>query len=50
MVEDCDGRKLIMQIFPVTYVEALAEPTARELQDEAQDEARVFASLGQSRF
>jgi signal transducing adaptor molecule len=38
------------QIFPVTYVEALAEPTARELQDEAQEEARVFASLGQFYF
>ncbi|KAI9636935.1 uncharacterized protein MKK02DRAFT_34014 [Dioszegia hungarica] len=39
----CNGR---IGIFPVTYVEALAEPTARELQDEAQEEARVFASLG----
>lgn len=33
-------------IFPVTYVEALPEPTPRELQEEAQEEARVFASLG----
>ncbi|KAL1407493.1 ESCRT-0 subunit protein hse1 [Vanrija albida] len=33
-------------IFPVTYVEALPEPSSRELQEEAQQEARVFASLG----
>lgn len=33
-------------IFPVTYVEALPEPTASELQEEAQEEARVFGSLG----
>jgi signal transducing adaptor molecule len=39
-----------LQIFPVTYVEAIAEPTPRELQEEAQEEARVFASLGRSRF
>jgi signal transducing adaptor molecule len=37
----------MVQIFPVTYVEALAEPSPRELQDEAQEEARVFASLGE---
>jgi len=34
------------QIFPVTYVEAMPEPSPRELQEEAQEEARVFASLG----
>ena len=34
------------QIFPTTYVEPLPEPTTQELQYEAQDEARVFASLG----
>jgi signal transducing adaptor molecule len=33
-------------IFPVVYVEALPEPTAQELQEEAQEESRVFASLG----
>lgn len=33
-------------IFPVIYVEPLPEPTTRELQEEAQEEARVFASLG----
>ncbi len=38
---------LMWQIFPVTYVEALAEPTAAELQEEAQEEAKVFASLGE---
>jgi signal transducing adaptor molecule len=37
----------VLQIFPVTYVEALAEPTTRELQEEAQMEAKVFASLGE---
>lgn len=30
----------------MTYVEAVPEPTSRELQEEAQEEARVFASLG----
>jgi hypothetical protein len=39
--------RLITQIFPVTYVEALAEPTPAELQEEAQEEAKVFASLGE---
>lgn len=34
------------QIFPVTYVEAMPEPSPRELQEEAQAEAKVFASLG----
>ena len=37
------------QIFPVTYVEPLPEPTTAELQREAQEEAQVFASLGMSR-
>ncbi|GFZ47158.1 Class E vacuolar protein-sorting machinery protein hse1 [Saitozyma sp. JCM 24511] len=41
----CNGK---IGIFPVTYVEAIAEPTPRELQEEAQEEARVFASLGES--
>lgn len=35
------------EIFPVTYVEAMPEPSPRELQEEAQEEARVFASLGE---
>ncbi|CAK9781860.1 hypothetical protein CC85DRAFT_287451 [Cutaneotrichosporon oleaginosum] len=39
----CNGK---IGIFPVIYVEPLPEPTARELQEEAQEEARVFASLG----
>lgn len=39
----CNGK---IGIFPVTYVEALPEPTAGELQEEAQEEARVFGSLG----
>ncbi|KAK8844167.1 hypothetical protein IAR55_006961 [Kwoniella newhampshirensis] len=39
----CNGR---IGIFPVTYVEAMPEPSPRELQEEAQEEARVFASLG----
>ncbi|WWD21174.1 hypothetical protein CI109_105658 [Kwoniella shandongensis] len=39
----CNGR---IGIFPVTYVEAIPEPSPRELQEEAQEEARVFASLG----
>ncbi|ORX39295.1 hypothetical protein BD324DRAFT_619177 [Kockovaella imperatae] len=39
----CNGK---IGIFPTTYVEAVAEPSAKELQDEARDEARVFASLG----
>ncbi|ADV23103.1 glycosyl transferase, putative [Cryptococcus gattii WM276] len=39
----CNGK---IGIFPVTYVEALPEPTPKELQEEAQEEARVFASLG----
>ncbi|CAD6580443.1 MAG: ESCRT-0 subunit protein hse1 [Tremellales sp. Tagirdzhanova-0007] len=39
----CNGK---IGIFPVTYVEAMPEPSPRELQDEAQEEARVFASLG----
>lgn len=48
----CVGAALIwlstdVQIFPVTYVEAMPEPTPAELQEEAQEEARVFASLGQ---
>lgn len=34
------------QIFPVTYVEAMPEPSVQEIQEEAQEEARVFASLG----
>jgi signal transducing adaptor molecule len=33
-------------IFPVVYVEALPEQTPQELLEEAQDESRVFASLG----
>lgn len=36
----------IGQIFPVTYVEAMPEPSVQEIQEEAQEEARVFASLG----
>ncbi|KAK1922734.1 glycosyl transferase [Papiliotrema laurentii] len=39
----CNGK---IGIFPVTYVEAMPEPTPAELQEEAQEEARVFASLG----
>ncbi|ORY24203.1 hypothetical protein BCR39DRAFT_582372 [Naematelia encephala] len=39
----CNGN---VGIFPVTYVEPLPEQTARELQEEAQQEARIFASLG----
>ncbi|EIW65817.1 hypothetical protein TREMEDRAFT_36025 [Tremella mesenterica DSM 1558] len=39
----CNGK---IGIFPVTYVEAIPEPSPRELQEEAQEEARVFASLG----
>ncbi|WVF65387.1 hypothetical protein IAT40_000114 [Kwoniella sp. CBS 6097] len=39
----CNGQ---IGIFPVTYVEAMPEPSPRELQEEAQEEARVFASLG----
>ncbi|WWC91043.1 uncharacterized protein L201_005983 [Kwoniella dendrophila CBS 6074] len=39
----CNGK---IGIFPVTYVEAVPEPSPRELQEEAQEEARVFASLG----
>ncbi|WVQ74449.1 hypothetical protein IAR50_004050 [Cryptococcus sp. DSM 104548] len=39
----CNGK---IGIFPVTYVEGLPELSARELQEEAQEEARVFASLG----
>ncbi|WRT69235.1 uncharacterized protein IL334_006219 [Kwoniella shivajii] len=39
----CNGK---IGIFPVTYVEAMPEPSPRELQEEAQEEARVFASLG----
>lgn len=39
----CNGK---IGIFPVIYVEPLPEPTSRELQEEAQEEARVFASLG----
>lgn len=39
----CNGK---IGIFPVTYVEALAEPTPSELQEEAQEEVKVFASLG----
>lgn len=35
-----------MQIFPVTYVEPIPEPSTAELQREAQEEAQVFASLG----
>lgn len=38
------------QIFPVTYVEPLPEPTTAELQREAQEEAQVFASLGMRRL
>lgn len=34
----------------MTYVEALPEPTPKELQEKAQEEARVFASLGKSFF
>lgn len=34
----------------MTYVEALPELTPKELQEEAQEEARVFASLGKSFF
>jgi signal transducing adaptor molecule len=32
----------------VTYVEAMSESTPMDLQEEAQEEARVFASLGDS--
>ncbi|ODO04779.1 hypothetical protein I350_05389 [Cryptococcus amylolentus CBS 6273] len=39
----CNGK---IGIFPVTYVEGLPELSTRELQEEAQEEARVFASLG----
>ncbi|KAK4689366.1 signal transducing adaptor molecule, partial [Tremellales sp. Uapishka_1] len=39
----CNGK---IGIFPTTYVEAMPEPSPRELQEEAQEEARVFASLG----
>ncbi|OWZ75656.1 class E vacuolar protein-sorting machinery protein HSE1 [Cryptococcus neoformans Tu401-1] len=39
----CNGK---IGIFPVTYVEALPEPTPEELRENAQEEARVFASLG----
>lgn len=39
----CNGK---IGIFPVTYIEPLPEPTAGELQEEAQEEARVFGSLG----
>ncbi|BEI85818.1 hypothetical protein CcaverHIS002_0601050 [Cutaneotrichosporon cavernicola] len=38
----CNGK---IGIFPATYVEPLPEPTYMELQEEAQEEARVFASL-----
>lgn len=44
----CEWRGLTRQIFPVTYVEPLQEPTTTELQREAQEEAQVFASLGES--
>lgn len=36
-------------IFPISYVEPLPDPTAEELQREAQDEARVFAAQGRSK-
>ncbi|KAL7421009.1 ESCRT-0 subunit protein hse1 [Cryptotrichosporon argae] len=39
----CGGK---IGIFPVTYVEALPELSPADLQEEAQEEARVFASLG----
>jgi len=32
-------------IFPLNYVEKLADPTAEELQREAQTEAEVFAQI-----
>ena len=34
------------QIFPTTYVEAMPDPSPAELAEEAQEEAKVFASLG----
>ncbi|GMK56102.1 hypothetical protein CspeluHIS016_0211580 [Cutaneotrichosporon spelunceum] len=39
----CNGK---IGIFPAIYVEPLPEPDYKELQEEAQEEARVFASLG----
>jgi hypothetical protein len=42
--------ELTLQIFPVTYVEPVPEPTTAELQREAQEEAQVFASLGKSSY
>lgn len=33
-------------IFPVSYVEPLADPTTMELQREAQEEAKIFAAQG----
>ncbi|WVN87815.1 uncharacterized protein L203_103010 [Cryptococcus depauperatus CBS 7841] len=39
----CNGK---IGIFPVTYVEPLPELSPKELQEEAQEEAKVFASLG----
>jgi len=51
-VRFCTSRTMSadQQIFPVTYVEPLPEPTTAELQREAQEEAQVFASLGTSQL
>ncbi|WVQ81366.1 hypothetical protein IAT38_003489 [Cryptococcus sp. DSM 104549] len=39
----CNGK---IGIFPVTYIEGMPEPSPSELAEEAQEEAKVFASLG----